>query len=218
MSQTHGKTRWKRFAVVMVPSIAATAAIGVSLAQGALAASFSVSGQQFKVTAKHLDGYGFAQYGSVVTETGFSPSDTSEGNLKKAHAVAVSTFKTATINKLCQSVVIKAPFIGDVTLNINAGDNDKKPVTAENLVIGLDDLKADAKFTGINIGVAAGSVSKGNVEDQVRLGAPTSFAQEADRAELDRVSQTAWVTTAGTFTLNGLHMAVNKGSNPCPDL
>ncbi len=43
-------------AVVMVPSVAATAAIGVALAQGALAASFSVSGQQFKVTAETLHG------------------------------------------------------------------------------------------------------------------------------------------------------------------
>ncbi len=41
-SQVRGGTRWKRFAVVMVPSVAATAAIGVALAQGALAASFSV--------------------------------------------------------------------------------------------------------------------------------------------------------------------------------
>ena len=49
-SQVRGGTRWKRFAVVMVPSVAATAAIGVALAQGALAASFSVSGQSFKVT------------------------------------------------------------------------------------------------------------------------------------------------------------------------
>ncbi len=48
-SQVRGGTRWKRFALVMVPSIAATAAVGVGLAQGALAASFSVSGQDFKV-------------------------------------------------------------------------------------------------------------------------------------------------------------------------
>lgn len=55
-SQARGGTRWKRFAVVMVPSLAATAAIGVALSQGALAASFSVSGQEFKVTADRLEG------------------------------------------------------------------------------------------------------------------------------------------------------------------
>ncbi|MGO4747485.1 cholesterol esterase, partial [Streptomyces sp. 2MCAF27] len=67
-SQARGGTRWKRFAVVMVPSVAATAAIGVALAQGALAASFSVSGQQFKVSADLLKGKGFVQYGTLDTQ------------------------------------------------------------------------------------------------------------------------------------------------------
>ncbi|WP_377269330.1 DUF6230 family protein [Peterkaempfera sp. SMS 1(5)a] len=213
MSQTYGKTRWKRFAVVMVPSIAATAAIGVSLAQGALAASFNVSGQQFKVAAGHLEGEGFAQYGSVDIEKAGVP-----------HAVAVSSFKSATINKLCQSVVLDAPLIGKVSLNINAGDDANKPVEASNLYIDLDDLKADATFTNINIGVATGAISKGNVNPADRAGAQqlgagaqfeNSFAQEADHASLDGVQQTAWATSAGTFKLNGLHLAVKKGVSEC---
>ncbi|AXI79510.1 DUF6230 family protein [Peterkaempfera bronchialis] len=213
MSQTYGKTRWTRFAVVMVPTIAATAAIGVSVAQGALAASINVSGQQFKVSAGHLEGTGFAQYGSVDVEKAGVP-----------HAVAVSSFKNATINKLCQSVVLDAPLIGKVSLNINAGDNPKKPVEAENLYIDLDDLSADATFTNINIGVAAGAISKGNVNPADRaaagqLGAgaqfENSFAQEADKASLDGVKQTAWATSAGTFKLNGLHLTVKKGVSEC---
>ncbi len=73
-SVARGGTRWKRFAVVMVPSVAATAAIGVALSQGALAASFSVSGQQFKVTADRIDGTGFEQYGAVDSgKTGTHP-------------------------------------------------------------------------------------------------------------------------------------------------
>jgi hypothetical protein len=70
----------------MVPSVAATAAIGVALAQGALAASFSVSGQSFKVTADKLVGTGFEQYGAV--DQGY----TLDGQ-KTAHPVAVSAFK-----------------------------------------------------------------------------------------------------------------------------
>src|SRR3954470_13210656 len=96
-SQVRGGTRWKRFAVVMVPSVAATAAIGVALAQGALAASFSVSGQQFKVTASKLEGQNFVQYGAV--DTGFDM----KGD-KAAHAVAVSGFSSADITNMCQSV------------------------------------------------------------------------------------------------------------------
>lgn len=69
MSQTYGKTHWKRFALVMVPSIAATAVVGVSIAQSALAASFSVSGQSFKVTTDHLTGTNFSQFGSVDVDS-----------------------------------------------------------------------------------------------------------------------------------------------------
>src|SRR3954447_24707099 len=90
-SQVRGGTRWKRFAVVMVPSVAATAAIGVALGQGALAASFSVSGQSFKVTTDKLDGTGFSQYGAIDTEHNGTP-----------HPVAVSAFDNATLTNLCQ--------------------------------------------------------------------------------------------------------------------
>jgi hypothetical protein len=153
-SQVRGGTRWKRFAVVMVPSVAATAAIGVALAQGALAASFSVSGQQFKVSADQLEGDGFSQYGAL--DSGY----TLDGK-KTTHPVAVSAFKSATIKGLCQSVVTpNIPVLGSVSLILHAGGGEK-PVEADNLYIDLDDLSADATFTNIDIGVAAGSASKG---------------------------------------------------------
>ena len=124
-SLARGGTRWKRFAVVMVPSVAATAAIGVALAQGALAASFSVSGQQFKVTADRLDGTG-----SFSTER----IDTHEGAARHA-PVAVSAFKIAKITNLCQSVVMPVPVFGDVTLKLKARAAGGTPVEAKNLYI-----------------------------------------------------------------------------------
>ncbi|MEC3997294.1 DUF6230 family protein [Actinacidiphila sp. DG2A-62] len=205
-SLVRGGTRWRRFAVVMVPSVAATAAIGVALAQGALAASFSVSGQQFKVTAKTLHGDGFVQYGNVVVPSGQGPK-----------AVAVSAFTDATITGLCQSVVVPAPFIGDVTLKLTAGNNGKE-VTAKNLYIDLDQLDADATFNDINIGVAAGATDPNYaaVEDQVAKdtehGGAASFAQEAKSADLTDVKQRAWATSAGTFKLAGLSLRLHKGS------
>lgn len=60
-----GRVSWRKFAVLSVPALAGTAALGIALANGALAASFAVSGQQFKVSADSLKGDGFAQYGSV---------------------------------------------------------------------------------------------------------------------------------------------------------
>lgn len=202
-SLARGGTRWKRFAVVMVPGVAATAAIGVALSQGALAASFSVSGQQFKVAADRLDGTGFVQYGALDTQHG-----------GKKIPVAVSAFNSAKIRGLCQSVVVPVPVFGDVSLKLSAG-NKGTPVEAKNLYIDLDNLSADAEFRNINIGVAAGDSTKGPGIGKGDAAVPSSFAQEADSATLTGVKQTAWATSAGTFKLSGLSMKVQKGTHEC---
>ncbi|MFF4798777.1 DUF6230 family protein [Streptomyces sp. NPDC001351] len=207
-SQVRGGTRWKRFAVVMVPSVAATAAIGVALAQGALAASFSVSGQQFKVSADSLVGHGFEQYGAI--DSGY----TLDGK-KTAHPVAVSAFNDATITNLCQSVVTPdIPLLGSVSLILHAGGG-KDPVEASKLYIDLDDLSADATFTNIDIGVAARDANKGPGIKSGDTTNPNGFAQQAEKAELTGVKQTAWATTAGTFKLSGLKMSVQTGTHEC---
>ncbi|MFI0784206.1 DUF6230 family protein [Streptomyces lydicus] len=202
-SLARGGTRWKRFAVVMVPSVAATAAIGVALSQGALAASFSVSGQQFKVTTDRLDGTGFVQYGAIDAQKG-----------GKQVPVAVSGFSNAKIKNLCQSVVVPVPVFGDVSMKLSAGGGDT-PVEAKNLYIDLDQLDADATFNNIDIGVAAGSTTKGPGMHKGDKADPGSFAQQADSATLTHVRQTAWATTAGTFKLSGLKMSVAKGKSEC---
>ncbi|MEV7212958.1 DUF6230 family protein [Kitasatospora cineracea] len=210
MSQSYGKTRWKRFALVMVPSIAATAAIGVSLANSALAASFSVSGQQFKVTVDDLQGEGFSQFGSVDAEKNGT-----------AHPVAVSAFDHAKLKNLCQSVVtdLSGVGLGKWTLVLRAGQSDDvaKQVDAQQLLIDLDQLNADAEFKNINIGQDAATL-KGSAVDKLQHdggklpSGAQGFAQAAESAHLQHVQQTAWATSAGTFTLNGLKLNINKGS------
>ncbi|MFF1699936.1 DUF6230 family protein [Streptomyces sp. NPDC058257] len=202
-SVARGGTRWKRFAVVMVPSVAATAAIGVALSQGALAASFSVSGQQFKVTAKQLDGTGFVQYGAL--DSGKS------GN----HPVAVVGLDEAEITNLCQSVVVPVPVFGDVSMTLKAGGNGGPKVEAKKLYIDADDLKADATFTNVDIGVSVDRTTKGPGPSKGDKYAPDSFAQQADSVKFTDVKQRAWATTAGTFKLSGLGMSVKKGKHEC---
>ncbi|NNN36610.1 cholesterol esterase [Streptomyces sp. S3(2020)] len=208
-SQVRGGTRWKRFAVVMVPSVAATAAIGVALAQGALAASFSVSGQSFKVTADKLVGTGFSQYGAL--DSGY----TLDGK-KTAHPVAVSAFKSAELTNMCQSVVTpNIPLLGSVSLTLKAGGGGT-PVSAENLYVDIEELEADATFTNIDIGVAAKDASKGpGMKGGSEQANPFGFAQQAEKATLTDVKQTAWATTAGTFKLSGLKMSLSTGVKEC---
>ncbi|MFJ3087114.1 DUF6230 family protein [Streptomyces sp. NPDC086838] len=218
-SQVRGGTRWKRFAVVMVPSVIATAAVGVGLAQGALAASFSVSGQEFKVTAQELDGDNFVQYGSVATGKSLKGES-------QAAPVAVSGFSHATITKMCQSVVTPdLPFgLGSVTLKLTAGDpgnatgeaREKKLVDATGLYLDVSDLNADAEFKNIDIGVRSGDLKGPGIqpgtEEKVN---PNGFAQRAEHANLKNVKQKAWATTAGTFKLPGLHLGLSKGVDEC---
>ncbi|AYG80371.1 hypothetical protein DWB77_02502 [Streptomyces hundungensis] len=222
-SQVRGGTRWKRFALVMVPSVAATAAIGVGLAQGALAASFSVSGVDFKVTAEKLDGQNLLQYGSVATGKSLQGQD-------MHNPVVVSGFSHADISKMCQSVVQPLPMgLGYVTMKLKAGGGQEK-IAADNIYLDVSELSTDAKFTHIDIGVAAGEGKRdkdGNLVTSVQPGAdgkvaPGSqygFAQRADRAELSNVEQRAWATTAGSFKLPGLKLslAVDKDAkkNEC---
>ncbi|MCX5109282.1 DUF6230 family protein [Streptomyces sp. NBC_00378] len=210
-SQVRGGTRWKRFALVMVPSVVATAAVGVGLAQGALAASFSVSGQSFKVSTDKLVGHDFVQYGSVAT--GMNP----EGK-NGAHAVAVSGFSDATITNMCQSVVTpNLPFgLGTVTLQLKAGTDPKKPVEATNLYLDVAELDADAYFENIDIGVAAGDMGKPGIQAGTEKAVnPNGFAQRAKTVTLTDVKQTAWATTAGTFKLSNLSLRLKSGDKPC---
>ncbi|MFD7338991.1 DUF6230 family protein [Streptomyces violascens] len=208
-SQVRGGTRWKRFALVMVPSVAATAAIGVGLAQGALAASFSVSGQEFKVHADQLVGHNLIQYGSIATGKDLKGKDA-------AHPVVVSGFSDAKITNMCQSVVTPdVPFFGSITLRLEAGTDAKKPVEASNLYLDVSELNTDAEFTNIDIGVAAGDPSnktgiQPNAKPQVN---PYGFAQRADVAKLSDVKQKAWATTAGTFKLSGLSLRLSTGTD-----
>ncbi|WP_103531772.1 DUF6230 family protein [Streptomyces sp. SM11] len=214
-SQVRGGTRWKRFALVMVPSVVATAAVGVGLAQGALAASFSVSGQSFKVSTDKLEGENFVQYGSVAVGTDI------EGKKPEGHAVAVSGFSSATITNMCQSVVTpKVPFLGNVSLMLNAGTNPNKPVRATNLYLDVAQLDADADFENIDIGVGAGSLEKKNKPGSIGIQPGTEakmggFAQRADKATLTNVKQTAWATTAGTFKLSDLKLRLHTGVKEC---
>ncbi|MEU8523656.1 DUF6230 family protein [Streptomyces sp. NBC_01216] len=211
-SQVRGGTRWKRFAVVMVPSVAATAAIGVGLAQGALAASFSISGQEFKVKADSLVGKDFVQYGNLVSGKDL------EGK-PFAEPVGVSGFSEAWITNMCQSVVTpKVPILGTVSLELRAGTDNGEPVYAKDIYLDVSSLKADAEFGNIDIGVAAGALPKSEGKPGIQPGTQANlygFSQRAETATLNNVEQKAWATTAGTFRLPDLKLSLHKGTKEC---
>ncbi len=201
-----GRTRWRRFAVVMVPAVAAAGAIIFGMANGAIAASFAVSGSTFKVTAAELDGTGFVQYGGLAVEKGGNPANPAD---PKVHPVAVSGIKSATLTQLCQSVVVPGT---PITMVIKAGYTDGQPVTATDLLIDMSQLDGDATFTNINIGQDASTLDKGPAG---AVGQAGGFGQQADSVVIKHLYQIAWSTSAGTFTLNGLDLSINTSKSEC---
>jgi hypothetical protein len=189
---TEGGTRWRRFAAAIVPTVVIVGALGAGIASGAVPVSFAVSGVQFKVTADQLTGTDFVQYGSIVQQKDGTP-----------HAVAVSEIGSADLTNLCQSVAQPTP-IGTVVLKLTAGGG-ATPAHADHLLIDMTQLSGDATFTNINIGQDASTLS--------RKGQAGGFGQGADKVVIKNLSQTAWATTAGTFTLPGLNLGL--GSSGC---
>ena len=196
-----GRTSAKRLGLVLVPALAGAGVLGVMMANGALAASFGVSGQQFQLTATSITGTKFAQFGSVdkIYVNG------------KYIPVAVSAFQNATIEGLCQSVEtnLSSYGLGNVWVVLKANS-----ANATNLVIDMQQLNAgSADFTNINIGQDASTLDQGVAGAQ---GTPGLFGQQADSAKLTDVSQVANATNAGDFTLSGMSLSLSTGNtDPC---
>lgn len=191
-----GRTRWRRFAAVAVPASMIVAGLFVGVAQGAVPISLNISGQQFKVSADKLEGNGFAQYPAVVVKP----------NGEKI-PVAASAINKATLINLCQSVKIPNT---NLSLLLRAGQGGKA-VTADDLLIGLDNLQGDASFSNIDIGTDASKLTKGGPN----AGSLGDFGQQADKIVITNLKQTAYSTHAGTFTLNGLNMSLNMSGAEC---
>jgi Family of unknown function (DUF6230) len=179
-NSARGKVKWRRFAIVAIPAFVVAGTLVGLTAEGALASSISVSGQQFTITADQLAGTGFAQFGGALPNSSGGQTP-----------VIVSSIKNATMSNLCQSVSVLG-----MTVHLTAGGKGD-PVSASNLVVDASDQTASsAVFSDISIGQDAGS-----------LGGPAgTFGEAASQVTIDNLVQRTWYTTAGTFTLPNLSL------------
>jgi hypothetical protein len=181
-----GRTRWRRFAVALVPALGVAGLLVVLTAQSLLAVSFSLSGTPFVVTARELRGQGFEQFGVL---------DHSVLNVLPGHAnqivLTANAIRSATLTDLCQSVSLFG-----LTLRITAGTGGR-PVQATGLVVDADRLSGNARFTRIRIGQDASTL---NQVPGVR-GPVGGFGEQAATVTISDLFQHAYATTAGTFTL-----------------
>jgi hypothetical protein len=206
----YGRTNWRRFAVSIGLPLAVAGGLVLALQQGAIAASFMVSGQDFKLSATELDGHGFTQYsgGMPVASNSDTSSDPKASGTK---IMALSGIHDATITKLCQTVKATTPF--PIVMRIDAGDGttDDTKVHADDLLIGMSDLQGNATFTNIQIGVNATSLTDdGKPADS--HGQVGGFGQQATDVDIKNLKQTASYTSAGKFTLNGMRLHLYVGA------
>ena len=206
MPHRAGRTRWRRFATVLVPSIAACAMLGVAMAQGVLAASFLISGQRFKIAADTMTIRGLSLYGTVdVTRKG------------EKVPVQVTGARHATISGLCQSVPVEVPVLGWLTLRTTGGD--ERPVEASELFIDTtSESVGQADFRNLDIGIAQGEITKGPInpgDRDSRLFDPSGFGQQATSVTLTDLQVTAVAVSAGTFNVPGLRVQIEHGRHDC---
>lgn len=193
----YGRTDWRRFAVALgVPAVVAGVLV-FGVASGALAASFSVSGTQFKLSADTLEGRGFTQY------SGRLPTERVHPSTGEKHVVAaMAGIREAKLTNLCQTVAV-----GPVVLRIEAGKD--QPVEAADLLIGMSELSGDATFRNIDIGQDASTLDK---DGQAEHGQVSSFGQQADSIRIDGLRQIAYSTSASTFKLSGMSLKLFVGN------
>ena len=200
---SQGKVRLKRFAALMIPATLAGGALVALTAQGVLAAQFSISGIAFTVTADHLHGDGFEQWGAIDNTAPNSPNLTDTGGQA---TVVVSAIGQAKLYNFCQSVNL-----GAINLVLRAGRG-STPVTGTDLVVDSDALSGDATFKSLEVGNDATTLN-----DVPGIAAPPEllgdFGQQAKTVDINNLRQDNYATTAGAFSLPGLSMSFQ--SNGC---
>jgi uncharacterized protein DUF6230 len=195
----YGRTNWRRFALAAVIPTAAAVGMLAGVAQGAIPATFVISGTPFKLSATRLEGDNFTQYSGAVQTAG--TPDTPDHQ----KVLAVSAIEDASIYTLCQSV--KA---GPIILRIDAGDDDTA-AKAHKLLIGMTELGGEAEFDNIDIGMDAANLKLNTLDAG---GTPGTFGQQATHVTILDLHQTAYSTSAEKFTLPGmkLKMSFNSGT------
>lgn len=195
--EASGGTRWRRFALVAVPGLAAAAVLGGMTTQGLLAASFAVSGDSFKMSADQLVGTGFTQYGDAATSVDGS-----------SRPVGLSSVGSAELTNLCMSSLWDLP-IGQATLVITAGES--TPVEGTNLVLDIEQLQGDAEFGSIEIGRDASTLDRA----EGGQGPAGGFGLQSESITVSDMELTTWAVTSGSLKLSGLSLAIRPGEHEC---
>lgn len=190
-------TRWVRGAAAFAPATVASAAVGLAMAQGALAAGFNVANQRFDLHIDQLDGSGLgAVLATAQTQDGAKPG------------VLHAGLASAKLTGLC--ILVHQSLLG-VNYTISIGSAGAQQSSGTNLLFDITDLSSTpATLGGAMLGVSADTVTSGT---QSLGGAPGAFGLTKGEVTLHNVTASAYQTqVVGGLTLPNLGINVHPGN------
>ncbi|TJZ57486.1 cholesterol esterase [Streptomyces piniterrae] len=184
---------------MLVPGVACVGAVVIALAQGAMAASFAVSGKNFKVSADEITGRGVS---------GFPSSLGSKDG--KGHAVLLAGIESGTAKGVCLSMKQRLPLVGEVSLIVRSGSH--RPISGEHLVVNADALTSGGgRVTGVQAGRDASTL-----DATPGVSGPQGlFGVQARTALARDVRSTAWASNGGSLTLDKVEIELSHAGKEC---
>lgn len=200
---TRRGTRWGWGAAAFAPAIAAVATVGMTIAQGVLAANFNVANQKFTLNVAELDGTGL---GAVPAPA--KPDNGGEAGV--LHAALAS----AKLSGLC--ILVRESILG-VNYTITIGSSGAQPASGTNLFFDITELNAaPAELRGAILGRSANEIEVGGTS---LGGQPGAFGLDVTggTVTLRDVKASAYqAQVAGALTLPNLGINVRLGdANRC---
>ncbi|GGN76998.1 cholesterol esterase [Actinoplanes lobatus] len=200
MNADEGRTSWGRACWLLLPSLAVLGGLTVGIAEGALAASFGVSGQYIKVRAGSVEGTDVAAYLDTVQSV--------DGT---HHPVMLAGVGRASMRDVCTSAVVDVPVVGKISLKVLGGTTEA--ITGTNVVADADSLLGGG---GVVTDVEAGRDA--STLDRVPgvSGPAGRFGLQAGSLRTEDVRSTAWSANGATIELAGdLEVNVTSGVDEC---
>ncbi|GGN44113.1 DUF6230 family protein [Streptomyces fuscichromogenes] len=200
----HGESsriRWGIFASVMVASFTASTGLFIAVAQGALAASFTISNQKMKISTERTDGAGFIEY--AATDRRYDG---------KRIPVLVSGLKFAKSKGICQSTVFQnIPLIGTYTVKVTTEESTARDSYTDI----IRTVAGTTTVTGERSGVATGSDTKGPGIKEGDKVDPAGAARDSDSIVVTDSKQIVLATSTGSAESSGVTVRIHKGLDEC---
>ncbi len=183
---------------MLAPSLAALTVLAAGMADGAVPASFALSGRKLKVSADKLSGQGFELFPGTVRSV--------DG---RRHAVVNLSMRSARVYGLCQSADVDTP-LGRFRVRLAARDPGRAS-SVTHLGISATSLNADVDFGSVVLNQDAGTLGGGSV----LRGRRGDYGLGAARFTVRDVTVDTWMMTGGSFRVDGLRLDIGKDVRPC---